>query len=62
MEPDFIVGPDVRAGRLLVLLPNYETPTIDIYAAYPSRRHLSMKVRAFVDFLVARFKDNAEWA
>lgn len=62
MEPDFIVAPDVRAGRLVVLLPNYEAPTIDIYAAYPSRRHLSMKVRAFVDFLVARYKDNAEWA
>jgi DNA-binding transcriptional LysR family regulator len=61
-EPDFIVAPEVRAGRLVPLLPDYTPPAIDIYAAYPSRRHLSAKVRAFVDFLVARFASNAEWA
>ena len=62
LEPDFIVLPDVRAGRLVTLLPGYTPPSIDIYAAYPSRRHLSLKVRAFVDFLVARFAGKAEWA
>jgi DNA-binding transcriptional LysR family regulator len=62
LEPDFIVVPDVRAGRLVTLLPGYTPPSIDIYAAYPSRRHLSMKVRAFVDFLAARFAGSAEWA
>jgi DNA-binding transcriptional LysR family regulator len=62
LEPDFIVAPDVRAGRLVTLLPGFTPPSIDIYAAYPSRRHLSMKVRAFVDFLVARFAGKAEWA
>ena len=62
LEPDFIVAPDVRAGRLVTLLPDYAPPSIDIYAAYPSRRHLSMKVRAFVDFLAARFAGKAEWA
>ena len=62
LEPDFIVAPDVRAGRLVTLLRGYAPPSIDIYAAYPSRRHLSMKVRAFVDFLVARFVGNPEWA
>jgi DNA-binding transcriptional LysR family regulator len=62
LEPDFIVGPDVRAGRLVTLLPDYTPPAIDIYAAYPSRRHLSMKVRAFVDFLAARFAGTREWA
>ena len=62
LEPDFIVAPDVRAGRLVTLLPGYMPPSIDIYAAYPSRRHLSMKVRAFVDFLVARFTGRVEWA
>jgi DNA-binding transcriptional LysR family regulator len=61
-EPDFIVAPEVRAGHLVLLLPDYTPPSIDIYAAYPSRRHLSAKVRTFVDFLVARFATNAEWA
>jgi len=62
LEPDFIVAPDVRAGRLVTLLPGFAPPSIAIYAAYPSRRHLSMKVRAFVDFLVSRFAGTTEWA
>jgi DNA-binding transcriptional LysR family regulator len=59
--PDFIVAPDVRAGRLVALLADYASPAIPINAAYPSRRHLSAKVRAFVDYLVARYADNPEW-
>lgn len=61
LEPDFIVGPDIRTGRLVPLLPGFTPPSSDIYAAYPSRRHLSAKVRAFVDFLATRFA-KAEWA
>ena len=59
--PDFIVAPDVRAGRLIPLLADYSSPAIPINAAYPSRRHLSAKVRSFVDYLVLRFADNPEW-
>jgi DNA-binding transcriptional LysR family regulator len=54
-EPDFIVGPDVRAGRLKPILVEFEPPPMPIYVVYPSRRHLSAKVRAFADFLVERF-------
>ena len=61
-EPDFIVAPDVRAGRLVPLLPEFAPPSIPIHAVYPSRRHLSAKVRAFVDFLAARYSNAAEWA
>ena len=61
LEPDFIVAPDVRAGRLVRLLPGYAPPAISINAAYPSRRHLSAKVRAFIDFLVARFERDPPW-
>ena len=59
-EPDFIVGPDVRAGRLKVILRSFEPPPLNIYVVYPSRRHLSAKVRAFADFLVERFA-KPEW-
>jgi DNA-binding transcriptional LysR family regulator len=54
-EPDFIVGPDVRSGRLKPILCRFEPPPLNIYVVYPSRRHLSAKVRAFADFLVERF-------
>ncbi|MCU0806150.1 MAG: LysR family transcriptional regulator [Burkholderiales bacterium] len=55
MEPDFIIGPDIEAGRLVPLLRDFEAPVSSIYAVYSSRRHLSAKVRVFVDFLAERF-------
>ena len=55
-EPDFIVDGDIRAGRLVQLLPGYQGGTADIWAVYPSRRHLSAKVSAFVDFLTGKFQ------
>jgi DNA-binding transcriptional LysR family regulator len=60
IEPDFIVGPEVRAGRLVPLLRAFEAAPANIFLAYPSRRHLSAKVRAFADFLAARFAQ-PEW-
>jgi DNA-binding transcriptional LysR family regulator len=61
LEPDFIVGPEVRAGRLVTILRSFEVPPGNIYVVYPSRRNLSAKVRAFTDFLSARFAQ-ADWA
>jgi DNA-binding transcriptional LysR family regulator len=55
LEPDFIAGDDLRAGRLVRILESFTAPVSPIYAVYPSRRHLSAKVRAFVDFLAGRF-------
>jgi DNA-binding transcriptional LysR family regulator len=59
-EPDFIVGAEVRAGRLVPLLRAFAPPPTPIHVVYPSRRHLSAKVRAFTDFLVERFA-GAQW-
>jgi len=50
-QPHFIVGEDLRHGRLVELLPDYPGPEIGIHALYPSRKHLSAKVRTFVDYL-----------
>ena len=60
-EPAFIVGPDVRAGRLVPLLQDFVPPPVPIYALYPSRKHLSAKVRRFVEFLVERFSSAQDW-
>jgi DNA-binding transcriptional LysR family regulator len=59
-EPDFVVRPEVLAGRLVPILWRFEPPPGNIYVVYPSRRNLSAKVRAFTDFLSARF-DVPEW-
>ena len=61
LEPDFLVGPEVRAGRLVPILRRFESPPGNIYVVYPSRRNLSAKVRAFADFLSARFAA-PDWA
>jgi DNA-binding transcriptional LysR family regulator len=59
---EFLVGPDVREGRLVrILQPFYRDVEVPINAVYPTRRHLSPKVRAFVDFLVEKFNPVPPW-
>jgi DNA-binding transcriptional LysR family regulator len=59
--PSFIVGDNLRVGRLVRLLPDYPPPEQGLHALYPPGRHLSAKVRSFVDFLVARFGGEPAW-
>lgn len=54
LEPDFIVEPELKSGRLVAILERFAARRSSIYAVYPSRRHLSAKVRLFVDFLMER--------
>jgi DNA-binding transcriptional LysR family regulator len=61
-EPAFIVGAEVRAGRLVPLLLDFVPAPVPIYALYPSRKHLSAKVRRFVEFLVERFSHAQDWS
>ncbi|ATJ82002.1 LysR family transcriptional regulator [Halomonas beimenensis] len=49
--PTFMVGEDLRAGRLLRLLPDLEPEGHHLFAVYPPGRQLSAKVRLFVDYL-----------
>jgi DNA-binding transcriptional LysR family regulator len=60
-QPTFLIGDDLRAGRLVPLLPGFRLPDIDVLVVYPSRRHLNAKVRVLIDFLVAQFGDVAPW-
>ncbi|NIE65841.1 LysR family transcriptional regulator [Burkholderia sp. Ax-1719] len=60
-QPTFLIGDDLRAGRLVRVLPEYRLPEIDILAIYPSRRHLSARVRVMIDFLVEAFGGVAPW-
>ncbi|MCP5150278.1 MAG: LysR family transcriptional regulator [Ectothiorhodospiraceae bacterium] len=60
LVPVWMVVDELRSGRLVAVLPEHRVSpsAIDsgIYAVYPSRRHVSAKLRAFVDFLVERFE------
>jgi DNA-binding transcriptional LysR family regulator len=56
LAPSFHVGRDLRLGRLMPLLEQYVKADATIHAAYPHSRHLSAKVRCFVDFMAPCFK------
>jgi DNA-binding transcriptional LysR family regulator len=51
LQPDFLVGDDLRRGDLVELMPTYRSIEIGIYAVYPSRKHLPLKTRRLIDFL-----------
>jgi len=55
--PTFIVGDALRQGQLRTVLTDYEPSSITLCALYPSHRHLSAKVRFFVELLTKRFGD-----
>ncbi len=61
MQPSFIVGPALKAGRLVPVLPGYHVPPLEISALYAPGRYLPLKVRSFIDFLAARFGPKAPW-
>nr|WP_275299244.1 LysR family transcriptional regulator [Achromobacter xylosoxidans] len=45
----------LESGRLRVVLPEFILPSADLFVYYPSKRDLSARTRAFIDFLMARF-------
>ena len=55
MRAEWDIARYLRSGRLVRVLPQWETPAADIYAVYPQRLQLSARVRAFVDFLSESF-------
>ena len=59
--PTFIVGEDLQNGSLLSVLPEYPPPELSVTALYPRHRHLSAKVRLFVDLMEERFGGRPRW-
>ncbi|MBT5263246.1 MAG: LysR family transcriptional regulator [Rhodospirillaceae bacterium] len=57
----FMVGEYIKSGRVVPVLDQYVREDVPIYAVYPSGRHLSPKVRAFVDFLVETYGPHPYW-
>lgn len=49
--PRFIVGESLEKGELIEVLPEYKQQKLEIHVVYPNRRHLPIKVRAFIEFL-----------
>ncbi|MDJ0708996.1 MAG: LysR family transcriptional regulator [Woeseiaceae bacterium] len=61
LQPTFIVGDDIREGRLQLVLEEFEVEPMGLYAIYAHRKYLSGKVRTFVDFLSDYFGSPPYW-
>ncbi len=61
LAPTFIVGDAIRTGELDIVLPDYRPTDLGIYAVYASKRHLSAKVRAFIDFAAEQIGERPAW-
>lgn len=53
--PVFIAATALKTGKLRTFLGDYKTPPLSLYAIYPPTRHLAVKVRLFIDYLVETF-------
>lgn len=59
--PTGLAADDVKAGRLLTVLPRYSVDGGGLYVVYPSNRHMPVALRMFVDFAIARAKAAIPW-
>jgi len=62
LQPSFLVGADLASGALLELMPEFRSLELGIYAIYPTRKHVSPKVLALIDFLTTHLaRPGATW-
>ena len=59
LQPSFLVATHLASGALVEVLPQYRSLELAVCAVYPSRKHLTPKVRALIDFLVDAFRMRA---
>ena len=59
--PTFLVGPDVKEGKLVSLFPDLQVPVRPIYALYPRREYLPSKTKVFLDFMAEKISDPPWW-
>lgn len=55
------VGRDLKEGRLTSVLDAWQAPPMGIYAVFPQRRHLPLRVRLFIDLLKDNYGRPSYW-
>ena len=61
LQPSFLVGAHLKSGALVELLPQFRSIELGIHAVYPTRKHVTPKVRLLLDFLVEALR-RRRWA
>lgn len=57
----FMIGEDIKAGRLVPILKNYTIEKQQIHAVFPHRKYLPAKVRVLLDYLINKFTPTVPW-
>jgi len=60
LAPLPLVLPLFRSGALVPVLPDCISKPADLFMHYPNRKHLPMRVRSFVNFMLERFRKNPD--
>lgn len=55
------VGTEIESGKLVTVLDEFSAPGNDIYAVFAQKRHLPLRIRAFVDFLRRTYAKPNYW-
>ena len=55
-----ILSEHIAAGRLVPVLAEWSAARLPLYVMYPRNRHLSARVRAFVDWVVELYRAKFE--
>lgn len=61
LQPSFIVSEEIKNGIFIEVLPEYDVLELGVYAVYPTRKLLPLRVRCLIDFLVDALK-SPPWA
>lgn len=60
LQPCELVRDDLASGRLVELLPEFPVPTRPFHLLYAPDRRMTPKLRSFIDFAIAAFRDDAQ--
>jgi LysR family transcriptional regulator, regulator for bpeEF and oprC len=61
LSSGYLCAPEIAAGRLVRLFPDWSIPSVPVHALFPSQRQLAPAVRAFVDFMTEHSKEGHHW-
>ncbi|WP_085902177.1 LysR family transcriptional regulator [Kiloniella majae] len=58
--PEYVIQNSIDTGKLVNVLPDWQSKVISYYVLYPSRKGLTKKARAWIDFFEEKFKANTK--
>jgi len=59
--PTYMIGLDIQSGRLVPVLEKFEPKPLPINLVYAHRKHMSVKIRSFVDYMQGYFETPPYW-